>query len=238
MAALPRLNGSTGVVLGEQLLTAAEAKQRGLPAFIERPRARLETAKDGLKIQIQPTEESDSGRKTAADRAEDDAWRIFYNWTGAMAGAPDGSWPKQDKIRALHKMLFGEGMTFINLSYKEEWTQSETRLKAIADGGYEAVITEMGGGPLLENLKRAHAAYGDVLGITAPVEEEDNPEVRENLLKLIGAIKEYVVKVVAWADPEEAGSQELSDALLLPLTQWEDKASRPKTAETDPATDV
>ena len=45
----------------------------------------------------------------------------------------------------------------IVLSYREEWAQSETRLKAIADGGYEGLIESLGGAPFLKNLKDAHA---------------------------------------------------------------------------------
>ncbi len=238
MVRLPRLNGSSSVALAEQLLTAAAAVKHDLPVFIDRPRARLETAAGGLEAQIRPREKADSGEKLAADRAEDAAWRVFSNWVGAMAEAPDGSWPKLDKIRALDNMLFGEGMSFINLSYREEWTQSETRLNAAAEGGYESAINEMGGGPLLDSLKGAHAVYGDVLGITAAVREEEAPEIRENLLKLIGAMKEYVVKAVAWIDPEETGSEALCEALLIPLTQWKDKASRPKSRETVPSAPV
>jgi hypothetical protein len=238
MVSLPRLNGSSALALAEQLLTMAESRKgEGLPTFIERPRARLETAKSALKEQLKPQEEADSSAKTAADRAVDDAWRSLSGWTGAMAGMPDGSFEGQDRIRALHAMLFGEGLSFIALSFREEWTQSETRLKAIADSGYEGLIEGLGGAPFLKNLKDAHNRYGEALGIKAPVAAEEAPEVRENLDRLTSRMKEYVVKVAAWADPEEPGSPALTDALLTPLVQWKDTPSR-QSAPADAGTPV
>ena len=45
--------------------------------------------------------------------------------------------------------------------------------------------------------------------------------------KLAAAMKSYIVKVAAYADPEEPGSEALSQALLVPFVQWKDTPSRP-----------
>jgi hypothetical protein len=206
--------------LGEALLTAAEAEKEALPLLIERPRARLETATQLLADELQPVEQADTGAATAADRVIDDAWRSFSVWLGALAGMPEGTFDELYKIRALHTALFSEGLSFIALSYPEEWTQSETRLKTIAEEGYESMVETLGGAPFLTNLRNAHARYGEVLGITAPIKPEERPEVRAHMLKLTDAIRAYVVKVMAYVDPEEPGSDALAEALLLPLTQW------------------
>lgn len=228
MVNLPRMNGAAALALAEQLLTMAEAeKGDGLPVFIDRPRGRLITAMQGLKEQLKPQEEADTGVKTEADRRIDDAWRSFSNWLGAMAGMPDGSFEGQDKIRALNTMLFDEGLTFIVLSYREEWTQSETRLKAIDEGGFAGLIETLGGTPFLRNLKTAHARYGEALGIKAPIAVKDGPEIREHLDNVTAAMKDYVVKVAAWADPDEPGSDALTASLLAPLVNWKDTPSRP-----------
>ena len=228
MVTLPRLNGASAVALGEQLLTATAAAGE-LPVFIERPRTRLATAVTALKDELMPKEEADSGAAVAADRKMDRAWRSFSEWLGAMVGMPDGAFADIDKVRALHTMIFGEGLSFIILSFREEWTQSESRLNAITEGGYEAIIQSLGGGPFLSNLKSAHTRYGEALGIKAPVSVTEAPAVRENLDKVSAAMKEYVVKVAAYPDPEEPGSNTLSETLLIPLVQWKGTPSRPSS---------
>jgi hypothetical protein len=158
----------------------------------------------------------------------DGAWRSFFNWTDSLTGMAKGSFPEQDKMLSLKATVFKDGLSFIILAFREEWTQSETRLQAIADGGFEPLIEQLGGGPFLKNLKAAHAHYGEVLGIKAPIKVEENPIIRPRFLKLLSAIKSYVLKAVAYADPEEAGSEMLSSALLLPLSKWKDTVSLSK----------
>ena len=226
MVRLPRLNALSAAALAEQLLTAAAAEtDSALPLLIERQRARLAAAASSLKAQIQPQEEKDSGIRSAADKAVDDGWRSFYNWLGAMAGMPDGSFSELEPARTLYNTLFSDGLSFIILAYREEWTESETRLTAIETGGFEPLIAALGGTPFLANIKAAHTRYGEVLGIKAPLQAVESPLVRENLLTLINAMKSYAVKVAAFADPDEPGSEALSTALLLPLSQWKDTRS-------------
>lgn len=237
MVNLPRLNGASAVALGKQLLTAAEAVG-DLPVFIERPRARLAIAVTALKNALMPKEEVDSGAAVAADREMDSAWRSFSAWLGAIVDMLDEAFADIDKVRALKNMIFGEGLSFIALSFREEWTQSESRLNAIAEGDYETIIQSLGGGLFLSNLKGAHTRYGEALGIKAPISVTETPAIRENLDKLSAAMKEYVVKVAAYPDTEEPGSSTLSETLLVPIVQWKNTPSRPSSeadVETSPA---
>lgn len=80
----------------------------------------------------------------------------------------------------------------------------------------------------MDTLKAAHEAYGVALGITQPIQTEFDPKLRQNRLNVISAMKVYAFKVLAYADPEEPGSETLCSTLLRPLTLWEDKASRPE----------
>jgi hypothetical protein len=242
MVRLPRTNAASAAVMAEQLLTVADAeKGGGLPLLIERPRARMASALVGLTDEIKPQEAVDTLLCKAADTAVDGAWRSLFDWTGSFAGIPDGSFPEQDKIRSLKATVFKEGLSFIILPFREEWVQSEARLNAMAEGGFEPVIEKLGGAPFLKNLKSAHARYGEVLGIKTAVKVEENPLIRKKMEKLLSAIKSYVLKVAAYADPEDAGSEILSTALLSPLSKWKDTArknrdeagSKPSDAVTD-----
>lgn len=235
MIKLPRLNGASAVTLGEQLLTEA-ASAGDLPVFLERPRGRLAIAVTSLKGEILFKEE-EGGEATEADEDIDDAWRSFSEWLGSIAGMPAGSVEKLDAVRKLHALIFSQGLSFIILSYREEWAQSESRLKEISDGGYEETLRTLGGGPFLDRLKSAHAHYGDVLNIKTPQEETNAPAVRENMAKLAAEMKEYVAKVATYPDREEPGSAELSEKLLRPLVQWKSPKSTSQTKDdSSPAT--
>ena len=78
--------------------------------------------------------------------------------------------------------------------------------------------------------------YGEVMGITTPKTEEV-PEVRERFTKLRAAIRDYVIKTVAYADPEVPGSAALSEELLYPLTNWKEPTQRstPEEPAEEPA---
>ncbi len=236
MIALPRLNRFSATALAEQLLTTAAAeKGSGLPLFIERPRSRLFIATEALKAQILPKEAMDTDRAKEADRTLDNAWRSFSSWLGSLASLPDGTFADLPKVRALHRLLFDNGLSFVVLAFREEWTQSEMRIKAASEGGFEPMIEQLGGLPLYNHLKNAHARYGEVLGINAKLQTEESPLVRVHLLNLISAIKAYAVKAAAWADPDDPDSELLSQALLSPLITWKDtpRASR-STDEAEP----
>ena len=231
MARMPRLNGSAATALAKGVLSAAEAvKGEGLPLIIERPRGRLQTVTAALKAELEPENGLDSGVAVAADREEDRAWGSFSDWVEAMTGMQPGAYPELDEMQTLKSTLFGEGLRFLALSFREEWTQSETRLNIVADKGFEATINKLGGAPFLLALRNAHARYGDVLGITSPMKVEDSPEIKEKLAAVIDALRAYVVKVMAYADPEEPGSEALAETLLRPITQWRKTPSRPMGA--------
>jgi hypothetical protein len=245
MVQLPRMNVSSAVAFGEALGTVAGAeisKGTTLPPLIERPRVRLETATRDLAEELQPEAGVDSKAAVNADKGEDGGWRSLSEWMGALCGMPDGSFEGQQQLRSLHTTLFSEGLRFLALPFREEWSQSEARLKTIDTGENVALIERLGGSPLLSNLRDAHAHYGKVLGITAPVDVKESPVLRAKFLKLTDAIRAYIVKVKAWADPEDPGSEALSDTLLAPFVAWKDTPIRtgqptPTPVEPDTITD-
>ena len=225
MVVLPMLSALTAVVLAEQLITHAR-KEETLPPFIERMLLRLEAAVAGLKVQIQPRAEEDTEEKRRADRALDNAWRALNQWLGALVLMPSDSLPHWEKLQMLYNLLFSDGMTFINISYREQWAESDTRLSAVAEGAYDTAIAESGGAPLFDHLKAAHETYGNVLGISAAKASKASPAIRETYLVLLDTVRAFIVKAVAWADPEEPGSEALSDRLIAPLVNWQDPRAR------------
>ena len=224
---LPRMNAHETVTLGEQLVTAAQAELdamvlvgQTIPVAINRPLLRMQTALVLLKQEILPQQEGNPKAAKAANRVLDGAWRVFFDWMGAMARAPVSAIPEAPKMAELKRSVFKDGLEFTTFTFKEEWSHSDARLRAMSDFGYESVIDDLGGTPLLHHVKEAQSAFGKVLGIETPLAKVESPEIRSNLDTLVSAMKTYVVKVVAHPDPDVAGSQALCDALLYPLVHW------------------
>jgi hypothetical protein len=233
MVSLPLLNALTALVLAEQLI--AYASRESLPPLIGRALGRIVEGVAILKARVQPQAEADTQEKRVADSVLDNAWRAVEQWLGALILVPGASLPGKQNLSALHNLLFNDGMMFINATYREQWAESETRLEAVAEGDYDAAIDENGGRPLFAHLEVAHQQYGEVLGISTPHETKSSPAIRESYLQLLDAIRAYVVKSVAYADPEEPGSEALSQRLIEPLVNWQDPTKRVEndTADSD-----
>lgn len=118
------------------------------------------------------------------------------------------------------------------LPCRVEWQQSKVRLDAIEREGHEKTFKQLGGSAFLANIAEAQEAYGIALGITVPGPVEVTAEVGLRLLAALAAVRDYVNRVAAYAEPDVPGSEELADALLLPLSVWEStqRAATPDSA--------
>ena len=130
MVILPRLNLLTVLVLAEQLLALAVRKAAELPALIKRPMGRLQAAMAAFKSAIPPRAEDQTDDKQESDQLLDDAWRAINRWVEALLLMKEKALPERPRVVSLDELLFSEGLTFINAAYREEWSESETRLKA------------------------------------------------------------------------------------------------------------
>jgi hypothetical protein len=105
---------------------------------------------------------------------------------------------------------------------------------------YLDTITRIGALALVDAIKDAQDAYGKALGVTTSKPPETSPELRAKRDAALDALKEYIVKVVAWADPLEPGSEALSEALLAPIEAWtspESSSASSSEAQTDSSGD-
>ena len=225
---LPRLSATEAAVLGSELLAVAERereqiKGKHLPLLIARPLVRLRTAHHALDQTLVPLTPSglDPQRKRQADLILDNAWSAAFDWAAGWGKLPASLVKMADQVRALQRLVFADRLAFVKLPYKLEWQESRTRLAAIARDGHEATFQALGGKVFLDHLREAHERYGEAIGVTAPVADEQQTralgEARDAALT---ALRDYVAKVAAHADADEVGSTELSAALLRPLTAW------------------
>jgi hypothetical protein len=82
-------------------------------------------------------------------------------------------------------------------------------------------VRSLGGGPILDQLGKAHAAYGKALGITFAKATPESPAIRDGLDTLQDAMRRYVVRVVATVERDDSASEAFAAKLLAPIEEWD-----------------
>jgi hypothetical protein len=229
---LPRVSAREAVVLITELVTVADAEAEGagkqkLPPAIGRSKGRLVAALAPLDVATRPPGgQADTQAKRKADRAIDNAWSAFFDWLGGWCKLPPARNPHIEKSQAIFEMAFSGALGFTKLPYKIEWRESQARIDSIAAAKLDPTIKKLGGEAFWEHILETQEGYGRALHITTP-KPKDAPaaEVRALLDAALDALRDYVTRVSAHADPDVPGSDALSEALLRPLTTWESRSA-------------
>lgn len=223
------LTARTASALGHTALTAGDteaAKLPGgkLPAFLLRPWSRLSSAVASLDDELVPRASEESPSPRESDLALDSTWAGLYGVLQGYARSPTN--PQPEGVAALQESAFDGGLTFLTLDFRSQWAESRARLEVLGQPRHRQTLDALGLGVLVAGIEAAQEVYGEALGITVAADEEAQPKLRVAMEAVRGALKEWIVKAMAWADPEEPGSEALSRALLKPLEEWEPPAPR------------
>lgn len=140
---------------------------------------------------------------------------------------PPGAYPISARAEALEKTFFPDGMSFLKAAMEAEWAVSEQLLKRIDDDKLASEIDAVAGPDFLTEVRAAHAAYGEVLGITkAHTVPEDVAALLEPLRALVQAIGDYAIQIVASVDRDDAASIKVAKNALLPMDRYREGAAR------------
>jgi hypothetical protein len=172
--------------------------------------------------------EPEPSRARTADLAEDQAWSAFHDW---LVGWTKLRGTEAALARNLYTVLFPTRLKFTRLAYKLEWAEADARLARIQKDGFDKPIEQLGGSAFLAQLKEAHLAYGDALGITAEGQEASANGLREPLNQLLAKLRSYVLSVAAYADETDEASVALTESLLAPLQQWKSRPTESTTTD-------
>lgn len=219
---LPRLNANGAIALGTEIETALK-KAKKVPAPIKKVASRLAKAHKALRTGVagRLTDPADPGSAAGrkADQILDGAWRATHDWGSGWAGLPLAeNEALAEKGQKLVDVLYGDGLKFIQLSWKLEHSESQARLDRIAKDGLSEVFEALGGGVFLKTLRKAHAGYGKALGLTEAKPKKEPPaDLRALLDEFYATLRVFVLRVSAHADEDEPATVKLSDALLAPV---------------------
>lgn len=227
LVVLPILDVSSAISLGGEVLTAAKSADdhHKLPKSIKKSLSALAEQHQSLRTasaeRLGAAQAVDGTRSVRADRRIDAAWSALSTWLTGWAKLPT-TLPQQQQAQAILDDIFSTGLKFLTLSYKQEWAESDTRLLRISTEKHDATLTQLGGAAFLDELRAAHAEYGEALGITKTPETPDaGANLRDRLKAFQQALRTYVVRVTAHVDDDDAASNELATLLLAPLARWE-----------------
>src|SRR5690606_14238457 len=108
-------------------------------------------------------------------------------------------------------------------------------LHLIDDKSLAADIDRLCGPVFLAELRRAHQAYGDALGLTQAKPVPQAAEIAGALLACRSAIRFYARRVVALADEEEPETERLVQRALEPIVEAQEDARRRRASnESEP----
>ena len=232
---LPPLSAAEAEALGQALVTAARERRKSLPkkaadGILDSADA-VDAAVEAVRTALQ-SRVSTQGEPAAAKRSDvvmDSAVRSLYRFLLAFAEAPNLE-PESTKARAALAALFPDGLGIIQLRYVAEWSAVDKLLREAEAHGHAAVITQLGGGRLLDLTRAAFKTYGEALGITDARTAAAHTGVHEPLVELKDAIRWHVLEVVTGLKGK--ADAKLRTALLEPLTDWKE-GGRSHTAADD-----
>jgi hypothetical protein len=211
------------MALGKQLLSAAKPHKKILSKSIAKALGTFEkehgVLADSIRDQLAP--EPEGGIETVQlDRNLDGCWSGLGDFLTAFTKLPGV--PQAIEAASLQTSILPGGLKFILLPYELEWAESETRIQRMEKHNLDARVEALGGGIFIESIKKAHAAYGKALGMTAPTAPgATTPSLREPLDAFAAALKIYIVKVMGHVEDDEPETQALADQLLQPLAAWD-----------------
>jgi hypothetical protein len=219
---LPRFAAPGALALGEQVQSAARPLKKELPKPVTKALAALTTRhkdlNDAIRDQV-PADAPESADTPALDRTLDNCWSgldDFLLGFTKLAGTPQAS-----EAGALRGAIFNDGLKFLKLPYPLEWAESDVRLQRIDKNGLRDRIAKLGGGVFIDEIAKAHAAYGKALGMGAPqTARAVPPEIRAALDAFAASLRTYVVRVMGTVDEDDPATQALADKLLLPFSNW------------------
>ncbi len=237
---LPRLTALGALALGKQLIAAAEPhkNEQKLPKVVANGLSAMHLQWDDLAGVLQqllkPEQIVEKPDAQKADRVLDAGYSALYDFFESrrkLFWRPDAT-----EAAELQATIYPTGLKFIQLPYPLQWAESDTRLRSIEQNKLDARIEALGGKLYLDEIITAHAVYGKALGMTEPVQSnpEEAPGVRKARDAFAEKLKRYWINVEGSVDETEPQTQELADALLAPLKNWDVAAPAAKSTEPTP----
>jgi hypothetical protein len=227
LVTVPRTSAASALTLGTSLIAAARDEAE-LPDVFVVPLEQLEKEHAELRTSRQYRREGravDSAAITSSDQRLDSCYSGFHGFLTAwtkLPSTPEGV-EKGQVAREVLAVVFPDGLRFLNLPYREQWGESQTKLDRLSEPAVAERVRSLGGEAFVQAIGVAHEAYGVALQVTKPkAEPTTQVTVREPLDNFWDAVRSYVLRVANHLDEHknDAEAQRLCRALLKPMATW------------------
>lgn len=228
---MPRLDTADALSLG-RMLSSLAIRRPGVAVSdaLERMDGQITTLAEAWTERAVPIPRQDM---RPIDNRED---RLFSALRDRLATYRALS-PSKNRARALeiHELLFADGLGFLCLSYPRQHAEAERRLALIDKHELATDINELVGEEFLTELRVAHMAYGEALGIgKAPQPEPEAAHLAEPLRALVEAMTDYAIQLLALARAKPARADEVRWA-LTPIDKFR-AAAAARVSTSNPST--
>lgn len=196
----PRVSASSGFVLAVRLLRCAGDDP---PGPVHKSLLRLRDRAESVRFVLAEHQRLRGRSLRPHDQRFDGACAGFHARVHAHTRIDNGA--SSERAGELLTSLFPDGLKFLTAGYEDEWVQGETLLRRIDDEGLAAELDELAGPPFLDELRKAHAALGEALGVgeEAP---PPLPKIGPAVSALAQAIADYGRVRSAFVDLEDPSS--------------------------------
>ena len=151
------------------------------------------------------------------DNALDNAWSGFVGRIEAWTRIDSPNAAVAQEILDLH---FPNRLDFTRAEHTVQWAESEKRIRQFDERETKRVVTLLAGAEFLTALRKAHVAFGDVLGVTGaqPTEDEQAPDLQAQFFAARNALVAYTTQVAAAHNAsEDKATRKALRALLAPV---------------------
>jgi hypothetical protein len=172
--------------------------------------AEFHTATDVLGAQYDLRQQETGGGLSEFNHRSDRAWSALYYVLYGTSRIPVDS-PRKKLAHKLLGSLFSDGLSFLALSYRDQWVESKRRLQRIEEKNLaEPIAQATGDTSILDAVQTTHNAFGDALNITEADSTEETPNLTVGVRNVRQAMSYYIVQVIAWGQAD--GGRHLAKA--------------------------
>lgn len=208
---LPKLGVPGTIALAHMLLAD---KPQSLSEAAQRAAEQLRSSAESLRqAWVAKRPEVSGAVVKMLDAALDNAWGAFAKRLESAAEL-DAEPALAERARKLYERLFPTGLRFLTLPYREEWAESDKRLRLIDTEQLGASLDELCGRGFLAAVRAAQEQYGAALAITAPSAASTATESLLPLLRQVhGAVRGYALQLLALADAGQLDVEQAAKSL-------------------------
>ncbi|HRI63021.1 MAG TPA: hypothetical protein PK156_02255 [Polyangium sp.] len=238
-ARAPLMSVEAGIALCRTLVAA---KSKSVPNSVKKAATKLgavaDAAQNALALRQKELVKVSDDDARVIDQAGDGSWGALRMRIEACSMLPASN-PDSKRAAELLMTLFGqEGLSWLKLTYAEQWATADTILRRIDQDGLQKDIDHLAGPAFLAHVRQHHAVYGNMVQALMRRDESTTVNLNDHVRSMGRAIVDYATKVLATVDEDEPDTITSARDALRPLDAYREAAARrnPKSSTTpDPA---